>query len=291
MTLVESRSDLDQAGLLIESIRSFAGPLAQSPIWVFDSGGLAADLRKSGAGVTTRPLFLPDSVEGFELAGKVYACARAEDLARKAGVGSLVWIAPCCLVLGPPVLFALGRGFDAAFRPVHLRNVGIGATDPLDGYWRRVYEAAGVLDVAATVESFIDMARLRAYFNTHAFAVNPEIGLLGEWFRCFEALVADTDFQSGACKETDRKIFLHQAILSAIVASALQADRIRILPPVYNYPYNLHGHVPPDRRARALEDLVIAVYEGRPMDPAQVKDIEIGEPLRTFLARHAGRPE
>lgn len=225
-------------------------------------------------------------MEEYELAGKVYACARAEDLARKAGTGSLVWIAPPCLVVKPPVLFVLGRGFDAAVRPVHVRNVGIGATEPLDDYWRRVYEAAGVLDTEATVESFIDGQRLRAYFNTHAFAVNPAEGLLTEWFKCFESVVADEDFQSGPCRDLERKVFLHQAIFSALVASALQADRIRILPPVYNYPYNLQGAVPPERRAKALGDLVVAVYEERSLDPAEVADIEIGEPLRAFLARH-----
>jgi len=284
VTLVEGPSDLDPARLLIESIRSFGGPLGRSPIWLFDATGRAADLR--AAGVMTRPLFLPDSLEGYELAGKVYACARAEDLARKAAFGSLVWIAPSCLVVKPPLLFALGRGFDVAVRPVHMRNVGIGAVEPLDDYWRRVYEAAGVLDIEATVESFIDGQRLRAYFNTHAFALNPAVGLMGEWFKCFEALVGDEDFQSGPCRASERKVFLHQAIFSALVASALQPDRIRILPPVYNYPYNLQSAVPEDRRAKALDDLVIAVYEGRSLDPAEVADIEIGEPLGSFLANH-----
>jgi hypothetical protein len=59
-----------------------------------------------------------------------------------------------------------------------------------------------------------------------------------------------------------------------------------MLPPDYNYPYNLHQSVPPDRRAAALNDLVCIAYENRLLDPNQVDDIAIHEPLRSWLSVH-----
>ena len=52
----------------------------------------------------------------------------------------------------------------------------------------------------------------------------------------------------------------------------------------YNYPYNLHQSVPPERRAVALNDLVCLTYEERSLDPKLMTDIEVHEPLRPWLA-------
>ena len=73
---------------------------------------------------------------------------------------------------------------------------------------------------------------------------------------CFEVLARDGEFQRKACGDELHQIFLHQAVLSALLLSRMEEGRIRILPSDYNYPYNLHGLVPQGRRARALNDLV-----------------------------------
>ena len=300
VSLIKQESQRPAVRLLVESVRSFGGQLGGCPLLLFEAKPGAADPWRGGeAEVKIIPLIVPDALEGYPLAAKVYACARGEDRVRETGrVRSLVWIDPGCLVLNPPVLFDLGeagpgrgaRGepegahFDAALRPVHIRNVGLPAGAPLDGYWQKIYEAAGVREIGEAVEAFVDGERLRAYFNTHAFAVNPERGLLREWYEVFRTLVGDDDFQSGPCREGRHKVFLHQAVLSALLAAALPWDRICILPPEYNYPYNLHASVTSERRARALNDLVTVVYEDRSLDPARVTDIEIRDPLRAWLA-------
>lgn len=69
-----------------------------------------------------------------------------------------------------------------------------------------------------------------------------------------------------------------------VVEADPERARIRELPPGYGYPYNLHGSVPADRRAAALSDTVCAIYEDWSIDPCQVDDIEIREPLRSWLA-------
>jgi hypothetical protein len=55
------------------------------------------------------------------------------------------------------------------------------------------------------------------------------------------------------------------------------------LPPEYDYPYNLHPSVPLDRRALALDDLVTVAYDDRSLDPRVADDIDVHEPLRSWL--------
>ena len=59
----------------------------------------------------------------------------------------------------------------------------------------------------------------------------------------------------------------------------LDWERVRWLPPEYNYPLNLLADMPPSLRARRLNSLVNPVYEEAfPWD-----EIEVEEPLRSWL--------
>lgn len=288
LTLVRTAAGRSRAHLLIDSIRSFGGGLSHCPIWLFEANSQEASCKSiESMGVRVLPLSVPDTVRHYDFADKVYACARAEELATL-GVQSLIWIDPVCFIANPPLLFDLAQSFDAAVRPVHIRNVGLAPTEPLDGFWKKIYEVVGAHDVQATVESFVDVQRVRSYFNSHAFAVNPSKGLLRRWFECFESLVCAPEFQSASCQDERHRIFLHQAVLSALLVTSLDHERIRILPPDYNYPYNLHQSIPLDRRAVALNDLVCIAYEDCSLDPNSVDDINIHDPLRSWLSAHVG---
>ncbi len=284
LTLVRTTSERERVRLLIDSIRCFAGALSERPIWLFDANPQNSPRNSlESMGIQVQPLKVPETVRHYYFADKVYACTQAEEMATK-DIQTLIWIDPACLVINPPLLFDLGQSFDAAVRPVHIRNVGLAHTAPLNGFWKVIYEAAGVKDIQTTVETFVDVQIIRSYFNSHAFAVNPSLGLLQQWFKTFEILVNDEEFQTGYCQDEMHRIFLHQAILSVLLATSLDQNRVRILPPDYNYPYNLHQSVPLDRRAPALNNLVCIAYEDRSLDPNVVDDIEIHEPLRTWLA-------
>jgi hypothetical protein len=287
MTLVSSTHDKQGVRLVIDSIRSFGGPMRDRPIWIFETdpqNAPCADLEERGTRIF--PLELPQALGDYLFATKVFACARAEEMAGPE-VRSLIWINQDCLIIRPPLMFDLDRDFDAALRPVHIRNVGIPADQSVDQFWKKIYETLGVKDVEITVESFVDKERIRAYYNSHAFAVNPGRRLLRSWSEHFAALVLDQDFQSGPCADKLHKIFLHQAVLSAVIVVSLDPARIRNLPPEYNYPYNLHQEVAPEHRASALNDLVCIAYEERSLDPTAINDVGINEPLKSWLsARH-----
>jgi hypothetical protein len=121
--------------------------------------------------------------------------------------------------------------------------------------------------------------------NILLFAVNPARGLLQRWLECFERLIGDREFQTGACQDELHQVFLHQAVFSALMAASLVPDQIRILPPAYNYPYHLQASIPEDRRAQALNDLTTIAYEDCSLNPTELTDIEIREPLQSWLAR------
>jgi len=226
------------------------------------------------------PLAVKERFPPYPFAEKVYACARAEELA-ETEIRSLVWLSLDCLIVNPPLLFNLDPSADAAFRPVHHRNVGSPAHEPLDDFWQEIYRALKVDDMPYTVESFVDGQTLRPYFNSHCFAFNPATGLCRAWWTHFKAMVTNEAFQSGLCRDELHQIFLHQAILSTLVAKKLDWKRVRLLPPEYNYPLNLLDEMSPECRATNLNSLVSAVYE----DAFPWGSIEIQQPLRSWLGK------
>jgi hypothetical protein len=287
LTSVRSPDDIGPARLLIESAREFGGAMAACDWWVFATNPELEDgdaLKQ--AGVRVVPLPVGSTVRRWPYGDKVFACAAAEEQAGT-GVEALVWLDLECLVVAPPVLLNPGPRHDLALRPVHVRNVGCPANGPLDTFWRELCRAVGIADTDRTVQPFMGGDPLRAYYNSHGFGLDPRLGLLAEWRDLFAALIADQAFVRDACTDIRHPIFLFQALFSALVAARVPAERVRLLPPTYNYPYNLHAQATPDRRPRALNEVVTLAYEDRPIHPDAIGDIEVGEPLRTWLSDHA----
>jgi len=282
LTVVNTKQEERQARFLIESLRSFGGELRESPVWVFAPEKVDLGDFDAMEGVVVFPLDIKAPYHHYILADKVFACARAEELAG-AEIGSLVWLNLDCLIVNPPVLFDLGPAFDAALRPVHIKNVGSLAQEPLDDYWKAVYQMIGVEGASYTVESFVDAQILRPYFNTHCFSINPARGLLQAWREYFKSLVTDKKFQAGPCQDDLHQVFLHQVVLSAVIMKSLDQARIRMLPPEYSYPLHLQQRLPASRRVKNLNSLACAVYE---KDEFHLSDFEIQEPLKSWLTTH-----
>lgn len=286
-TLVRSENSKEQVQLLIKSLRAFGGELARAPILIFEANPEIVPCEDlAGPGIELLPIEAPESVRAFYYYDKVFAGASAEQFAANS-IRTLVWIAPDCLILQPPVLYQLDPESDAALRPVHIQNIGLSPEEPLDAFWQGIYERIGLTDAPSTVRSFVDQQTIRAYFNSHAFSISPVLGLLRRWAAIFEALTSDAAYLAEGCSDEIHQIFLHQAILSALLSGTVPADRLRSLPAEYNYPYNLHADLPADRRARRLNDLVTIAYEGQSLDPRKMEAIEVDEPLQAWLLEHA----
>jgi hypothetical protein len=282
LILFRSEAGERLARIVIESLRAFGGPLRDCAVWAFVLDPDRVPRALPGLESVHRfPLAVKEGCPPYPFTEKVCACARAEEMAGPE-IRSLVWLSLDCLIVNPPLLFDLGAECDAAFRPVHHRNIGSLAHEPPDDFWQGIYRALEVGEMPYTVESFVDRQTLRPYFNTHCFAFNPSTGLGRAWWQHFKAMVTDEAFQAGYCRDELHQIFLHQAILSTLVAKRLDWERVRLLPPEYNYPLNLLNEMPPDRRAPTLNSLVNAVYE----DAFPWDSIEVQEPLRSWLLEH-----
>ncbi len=257
--------------------------MSSSSLLLFDplGGSFPVEFKMAG-NIEIQPLELSKKIGEYLFADKVAAMAEAEKLARN-DYKTITWIDPMCLILKPPILYRLDEKVDAALRPVHIQNIGLRLVDPLDEYWSNIYKACGVTDVNMAVDSFVDRQRLRAYFNTHIFSIDPARGLMGLWLEVFSRLVTDIEFQARCCQDLRHRIFLFQAILSTLLVKGLGHERIRILPILYNYPYNLQESIPLESRIKSLNDLVSLTYEDKTLDPDKVTDIEIPEPYYEFL--------
>lgn len=272
------------ARIVIEGLRTFGGPLADSRVFAFVlDPDRAPNVLFGMDGIRRIPLAPDESDPPYAFAEKVYASARAEEMAGPE-IGSLVWLSLDCLVVNPPLLFDLGAApgvppADAAFRPVHHQNVGSPVEEPMDDFWTGIYQALGVQAMPYTIESFADRRMLRPYFNTHCFAWNPATELGRAWWESFQGMVSDEGYQARACRDELHQVLLHQAILSTLVPTVLAWDRIRMLPPEYNYPLNLQGGIPADLQAATLNNLVNAVYEAA----FPWGSIEVREPLHSWL--------
>lgn len=130
VTLVHSAGEARQVRLMIDSLRTFGGELSHSLVWVFRPVDAEIEFPRLEQ-VDILPLEINASCRQYPLADKVFACAQAEMLAG-GQTDSLAWISQDCLFVNPPVLFELQDPFDAALRPVHLRNVGSPVGEVLD---------------------------------------------------------------------------------------------------------------------------------------------------------------
>lgn len=285
VTAVRSINQVRTAQRLISSIRSFGGSLSGAPIRVYHATpDLPSGQFMSGDNLSLHPLRLPVNMSSYWFAEKVAACAHAEEMVG-ADFPVLIWISPDTLVLQEPTGFLLEYPHQIALRPVHIRNIGQKSDENLSPYWKAIYTYFGIEPISYTVKSFIGEEFLRAYFNTHAFSVNPAPGLMKTWWKAFSDLAVDPTFQDQLCQDIPPRVFLHQAVFSTLVAGQFPANGIRILPPEYNYPYNLHDRVPDQHRLASLNEVVTVCCEERVLDPDAIHDIEIHEPLTSWF-RH-----
>jgi hypothetical protein len=283
VTLVGSPEEDEGARLLIASLRAFGGRLSRSSFWVLamDPEGVSRTCHGL-PDVTSLPLERDAAFPRYPFAAKVNACAQAERMAGRDGC-TLVWLNALGLIVNPPLAFDLAPPHAVAFRPVHIRNVGSLAAEPLDAYWAAVYRTVGLADTSQSLESFIGAERLRPYFNTHLFAFDPSLGLMAAWRDLFLQMLADSAFQDASCRDELHRIFLHQATLSALLTRRLEWDRLRFLPPEYSYPLHLHHRIPSDRRPATLNELVCPVFEEPFRYPGALNGLAVREPLLSWL--------
>lgn len=279
-TLVTDEKDLISAVLLVNSKRAFAGPLSSSSFQIYSTIEVE-NVFSSIEEIKTVFLMPPKTLAGCLFGAKVFACKEAEAAAHQMGK-TLIWIDPACLLVGSPMRFILSFPYKAAFRPVHITNVGQPVSEPLSGYWRQIYSATGNRVPNYSLQSFIESEEILPYFNTHCFSLDPSLGLCSKWMATLEQLLTDKTFTLHLSNSL-HGIFLFQAVLSAVITANLNQDEICLLPPDYSYPYHLQERIPPDKRVNRLNELTCVVYEEESIHPGNLRGIEVIEPLASWL--------
>lgn len=272
---------------LVRSLRERGGAYRNCVVHVVltDPDRVPGDALR-GAGVELVPLALEPAVLNYPLALKAFAAAAVERRVR-GKAASLAWLDPGVLVLRPPTALDLGGAADATVRPVSLANtVGIPPGAPPDAYWAPIY-AATRLDYRAlpAVETVVDAVKVQPYYNCEVFAVNPERGICAEWAQLLSALLNDAAYQQAACTTFLKRLFLHQAALSAVLQARVAPDRLRPLPLTAGYPFNQHAQLAPQRRAASLDAVTAVIFDTAwQQQPGWLGAVSASEPLRGWLS-------
>lgn len=274
--------------LLAESIRTFGGALAQARVWCYvpDYGkevSPATRGRLRELDVDLIPYPIDREVLRFFFTAEITAVSLAESRARdKAEL--LAWVDANTIVLQEPKAFVLPSDKSLGFRPVHHTLVGSRWDEPLDPFWTLVYDRCGVPeDRVFPMAAHVDGVRIRPYMNAGLLIVRPERNLLRTWRDTFFGQYKTPEFQ--ALYEQDRRyvIFVHQAMLTGVLLSALAPDEMEELPPNYNYPLHLYEEDVTNNRPAQLGELVTCRHEGREGIPEAIDRIPTEESLKQWL--------
>jgi len=286
VTFVSSHEQERAVRALIKSVRELSGTYRSSEIYVVttDAEELpCTSLRQDGVDVL--PLEMERAFLDFPLALKAFAAAQVEKKVADT-VATLIWLDPGVMVLNSLAALDLDGEFAAAVRPVTLANtIAMPPQSEPDGYWKPIYRETGIdCKTLPLLETVADEVKIQPYYNCEVFSFNPGLGIAKEWARLLGRFLKDENYQKTACTTFLKRLFLHQAVLSAVIVSKAKPDRIKALPLTSGYPFNQHDRLSASKKAASLNDLSVAIFDYAWENiPAWMKKIKIEEPLHQWL--------
>jgi hypothetical protein len=286
-----SEGELTNAILFAESIRAFAGSLSKVPIWFFTpelgkeiSSEVKAHLTRLNVNLIT--FQLDKEVLEFPFAGQVFAKALAEMTASSQSE-LLAWMNTNSMVLKEPKEFLIEEGKSLGYRPVHHTLVGSPYNEPLDEFWTLIYDYCKVPeDRVFPMATHIDGETLRPYINAGILITRPEKQLFRKYRDCFLKVYKKPALLDFYKQDSRYAIFIHQAVLSGVIMSALPTEELQELSSDYNYPMHLHSEDVTDHRPEGLEEVVTCRHEGFHAESNWEKKIPAGKQLTQWIADH-----
>ncbi len=274
------------AALFIKSIRRFGGYMKNTPILVMNDQAAKLDLSLLDlTGVTVYDIEINPVHRHFLFSKKVHACATAERLL-EGKAEMLLYFDTEMLAFSDFSPILLKKDFDASLRPVMLLNtVGQSPDKALDGYWKRIYQESGIDESTVPVlRAYVDEQDMRFYINCEVMAIRPELGILREWRKAFLKIIDDKAFTESFCSEQLHYIFLHQAVLSAVILSKTEPSRIQWIPDSTVYSVLLHEQMPKHKKVSDADAIPIIGYDLQfSGDPAMILTFTVNEPHRTWV--------
>ncbi|MBD3190837.1 MAG: hypothetical protein GF308_09350 [Candidatus Heimdallarchaeota archaeon] len=134
------------------------------------------------------------------------------------------------------------------------------------------------------MNTHVDHNTLRPYFNSGYLIVRPERGLFQKWWDYYKKIYCDPDFDEFYEKNDLYRIFIHQAVLSAVVISTLKREELQELSFYHNYPLHLFEESPVEYRYKNSQKLITARYYLNKLSrQGELEKIGIQEPLKNWL--------
>jgi hypothetical protein len=280
--------------LFAESVHAFGGGLSGNPISFYTpgdgeslSGAFIERIFELGGALV--PFVIEDELLGFPFMAHAHAAALAEDDA----VGQtdvMAWLSPNTVVLGEPCDFLLGKGVSLGYRPVHHTLLGSPFDEPLDSFWSLIFELCEVPDGRFfPMETHVDGATLRPYFNSGVLVVRPGRGIMKAWRDKYVDVYDVPALRDFYERDERYRIFVHQAVLSGVILSELGNRELVELPPSYNYPLHLHGEDTTVYRPAVMDELITMRHEGFYSDPQWYENMQAGDFLKKWLLNGLAR--
>jgi hypothetical protein len=288
-TVYPTKSSETNAILLADSIRTFAGSLSRSPILYFtpEYGKQLSSATKDRLvflNVKVIPFKIDFETLQFPLAGDVFAAAVAESTVY-GQTGLLAWLGTNTVVLREPEAFLLQKEKNLGYRPVHHVLVGSRYDAAIDEFWTLVYGWCKVpQDRIFPMETHIDGAKIRPYFNAGILITRPQKRLLQTWSDIFFDSYQNLPFRRFYENNELYTIFVHQALLSGVILSTFETDELTELPSTYNYPLHLYTKDVTDHRPSSIEEVVTFRHENFYHDKEWMRKMPAKQQLRQWLA-------
>jgi hypothetical protein len=275
--------------LLVESIRAFAGSLAETPIWCYvpqygKEVSRETVRRLNDLNVAIIPFDIDIEVARFFFAADIRAAWLAESTAIDK-TELLAWLGANTIILKQPDAFLLSAEKQLGYRPVHHINVGSEFKSGLDPFWAFVYDYCKVPeDRIFPMETHVDRKVIRPYFNAGMIITRPENKLMRTWHDTFFKVYQKPELRAFYEQDERYVIFIHQALLSGIILNMFTKDEIQELPRDYNYPLHLYDEDITADRPSSIDDVVTLRHEGFYQDPQWMDKMPASDRLKQWLA-------
>ena len=273
--------------LFTKSLRQFGGIYKNAPVWVMtlESHPLSKDTvtQLEKYRVQLQTVELAEDLINFPFAAKSMIAGLAETLIK--GTSQLmVWLDRDSLIIHEPNELILPAGKTLGYRPVDHKNIGSPYDEPPDGFWETLYQHSHVSpDKVFPILTSVDQIHLRPYINAGMLVVRPEAGLLHQWGSAFKKIYQHPEITPYYEKHPLYKIFIHQAVLSAMLTRVLPFEEWFELPYQINYPLHMHKNYPTHKKPKDIHQVVTCRYDTFFEDKNWQEQISLPDPFGSWL--------
>ena len=275
--------------ILAESIRKFGGNFGNSPIWAFTpikEEDFPKEVKDQFHSLKVQLIHFEveqDVDARFPFIANVNAAAIAESMTINKSK-FLIWYGTNSIILKDPTDYLLNEDKNLGYRPVHHTLIGSIYDEPIDSFWKIIYEKCNVTeDKIFPMKTHVDYNILRPYFNSGFLIVRPEKGLLQNYWRKYKELYNDPIFDDFYKKDKLYVTFIHQAVLSGVILSKMNHSEIYELPYNYNYPLHLHDETPLEYQPNSNDELITARFYLNKLVKEGVDKLPIKDKHKEFL--------